>query len=409
MEFSDDPDFRIAGVTDWTAVGGHGSDATLRTSEDLARETLALKSRTSRADGIVFSSQEAARLQAAQAAAPADYAANHALGEYYLHTAHYRDAVAPLEAASRIRPRSSEDERDLAIACGGLGDWRLAQRHIGNALAWQDRPELHRLAGDIDEQAGDSLTAVQQFEEAARLDPSEENYFAWGSELLLHRAVWQAAKVFERGVVLHPSSARMRTGWGSALFAGALYNRAAQQLCEASDLAPSDPDPYLLLGKVALAAPTPLPCVDEKLGRFVQAQPANADANYLFAMALSRSPGNQDSALVERLLTKTVTLDPHYAAAYLQLGILAFAAHHPQEALNFYQRAITADPQLAEAHYRLAVAYDRLGDRSKAAEELQTHDQLAKSQADAVEQQRRTVKQFSVASPEQPPGQKQQR
>ena len=39
MEFADKPDFTIAGVTDWTAVGGHGSDSTLRTSEDLARET----------------------------------------------------------------------------------------------------------------------------------------------------------------------------------------------------------------------------------------------------------------------------------------------------------------------------------------------------------------------------------
>src|ERR1700748_1103055 len=28
MEFSDEPKFAIAGVTDWTAVGGHGSDST---------------------------------------------------------------------------------------------------------------------------------------------------------------------------------------------------------------------------------------------------------------------------------------------------------------------------------------------------------------------------------------------
>src|SRR5690348_3532568 len=45
MSFSDDPNFTVAGVTDWTAVGGHGSDSILRTSEDLARETLALKAR----------------------------------------------------------------------------------------------------------------------------------------------------------------------------------------------------------------------------------------------------------------------------------------------------------------------------------------------------------------------------
>ena len=43
MEFADKPNFTVAGVTDWTAVGGHGSDATLRTSEALARETVTLK------------------------------------------------------------------------------------------------------------------------------------------------------------------------------------------------------------------------------------------------------------------------------------------------------------------------------------------------------------------------------
>lgn len=43
MEFADKPNFTVAGVTDWTAAGGHGSDSSLRTSEALARETMTLK------------------------------------------------------------------------------------------------------------------------------------------------------------------------------------------------------------------------------------------------------------------------------------------------------------------------------------------------------------------------------
>src|SRR5579863_794920 len=43
MEFADKPNFTIAAVTDWTAAGGHGSDASLRTSEALNREALKLK------------------------------------------------------------------------------------------------------------------------------------------------------------------------------------------------------------------------------------------------------------------------------------------------------------------------------------------------------------------------------
>ena len=41
MEFDDKPNFTVAGVTDYTAAGGHGADTSLRTSESLARETLA--------------------------------------------------------------------------------------------------------------------------------------------------------------------------------------------------------------------------------------------------------------------------------------------------------------------------------------------------------------------------------
>src|SRR5450432_3072007 len=44
MEFKDEPDFTVAGVTDWSNLGLHGSDATSRTSEALAKETLTLKS-----------------------------------------------------------------------------------------------------------------------------------------------------------------------------------------------------------------------------------------------------------------------------------------------------------------------------------------------------------------------------
>src|ERR1700733_1051429 len=43
MEFDDKPNFTVAGVTDQTQAGGHGSDVALRTSESLARETVALK------------------------------------------------------------------------------------------------------------------------------------------------------------------------------------------------------------------------------------------------------------------------------------------------------------------------------------------------------------------------------
>ena len=43
MEFSDEPNFTVAGVTDWSNAGLHGSDANVRTSETLVKGAAALK------------------------------------------------------------------------------------------------------------------------------------------------------------------------------------------------------------------------------------------------------------------------------------------------------------------------------------------------------------------------------
>ena len=97
---------------------------------------------------------------------------------------------------------------------------------------------------------------------------------------------------------------------------------------------------------------------------------------------------------VETLLTKAVTIDPKCSDGFLQLGILAASQHNYEKAIQLYTKASEINPQLAEAHYRLGVAYDRLGERDKAQQEFQLHDQIEKRQADAVE--RRTSRAQTV-------------
>jgi tetratricopeptide (TPR) repeat protein len=403
MEFADKPNFTVAGVTDWTAVGGHGSDSTLRTSEDLARETLTLK-----ADGVGHgqSNESESHLRAALAGAPGSFAANHQLGAFYLHSGRSRESIPLLLAAYQIDPSNRSNEYDLALAYQETGEFSQAREHLERLRGQKDTADLHRTLGEIDEKMGDPLSAVHEDEEAVRLDPSEQNYFAWGSELLLHRAVWQAAEVFRNGTKAHPKSARMLAALGTALFAGALYDEAAASLCAASDLNPADPEPYIFMGRIEMAAPKPLACVAPRLARFVQAQPTNSLANYLYAMALwKRQQGEPDQKAlqeIETLLAKAVAIDSKCADAYLQLGVLSFSQHNAQRAIGFYTKAIEADPQLGEAHYRLGVAYDRIGLPEKARQEFELHDEIEKLQAATVERQRREVKQFLVVLEGQP-------
>ncbi len=408
MEFADKPNFTVAGVTDWTAVGGHGSDSTLRTSESLASETAMLKPDGAAHDaanssGSPLDREAERKLRAALAGTPGNFDANHRLGELYLHTGRYGEAIPLLESADRIDPANDENRYDLALAYEGDGDLSKAHGRIDELLAARQSADLHRLMGDVDEKMGDPLSAVREYERAVELSPSEQNYFKWGSELLLHRAVWQSQEVFREAAQAFPKSARMQTGLGTALFAGARYDEAALHVCAASDLNPEDPGPYIFLGKIQMAAPSPLVCVEPKLARFVRQQPKSSTANYLYAMSIlkhhEQSTDKQAPQQVEALLTKAVTLDPKCSEAYLQLGIIAASQHDFNKAIDLYSKAIEADPQLADAHYRLGVAYDRTGQPTKAKQELQLHDQIKQQQAQEAERQRREIKQFIIGQP----------
>jgi tetratricopeptide (TPR) repeat protein len=412
MEFEDKPNFTIAGVTDWTAAGGHGSDSSLRTSEALVRETVTLKAQ----DGVGHaassnsygreSNDSEDKLRERLAGSPGDAEANHRLGKLYLLSGRYAEAIPLLKTACTLAPGNQEDEFDLALAFKGAGDLPQAREHVRRLLAQRETADFDRLAGELDEALGDPLAAVHEYELAVRMDPSEQNYFEWGSELLVHRAVWQAEEVFQQGAKAYPKSARMLSALGAALFAGARYDEAAQRFCDASDLNPADPEPYIFMGKIEMAAPSPLTCVEQKLARFVDEQPGNALANYFYAIALWKGQeqlaDERVAERVESLLKKAVAIDARCGDAYLQLGILHASQSNYEKAIGFYEKAIEVSPQLADAHYRLGVAYDRLGEPDKARKEFELHDEIKKQQAAAVEQERREVKQFLVVIPGQP-------
>jgi tetratricopeptide (TPR) repeat protein len=411
MQFADKPDFAIAAVTDWTAAGGHGSDANLRTSEALTREAVKLSPEGAEpaSPGFDRAASETGQAESALSAAvekdSKDFAANHRLGLFYLQVGRYQDAVRPLQAAFEADPGSYDSEYDLARALKMAGDAEQARDHVRRLLARRQTADLHRMEGELDEKLDDPLSAVHEFQQAASEDPSEANYFAWGSELLLHRAVWQAKEVFDKGASLYPQSARMLTARGATLFAGALYDEAALDLCRASDLNPESIEPYLFMGKIEIAAPNPLPCVVTKLERFNKLQPTNSLANYYYAMALLKQQGDPpDSQIKERvkdLLTKAVTRDQKCADAYLELGNLSAGDKQWERAIDYYLNAIQADPELNDAHYRLGVAYQRAGEKAKATEQFQLHDSIARAQAAEIQRQREAVKQFLVVLPDQ--------
>ena len=336
-EFFDQPQFTVAGVTDTTNLGGHGSDAIVRTRGALAKETVSLGNK----------------------------------------------AASDLSTGSYERLR--ENTQALLVREEKEGDKG-------------DKAQLHHLLGDLQEKLGNSLEAVREYQRAAELDPSEAYLFDWGSELLLHHAPEPALEVFAKGNRLFPRSVRMLIGLGAAWFAQGSFDQAVQKICQASDINPGDPIPYLFLGTMQGAETTPSEEVVEKLHRFVARQPENAQANYYYAVGLWKlRRGSQDTAStaqVESLLNNAIHLDPQYAPAYLQLGISHSEQRNYAAAITDYQHAIQADPQMEQAHYRLAQAYRQVGDAAKAETELHVYDQAARQSALQAERERHEIRQF---------------
>ena len=405
MEFSDTPQFTIAGVTDWTAAGGHGSDATLRASEAITRQALAYRPDAADTRGSAkIDGAEEARLRAAALKTPGSFEAQQRLGQFYLQHGQFARAADALEAAYHIEPADEKNEQELARACLGVGDFAKAKAHVDHLVSEGDRADAHRLAGETYEKQNDPVRAVEEFQQAVQLEPSEENYLAWGSELLVHRAIWQAKAVFEQAVGLYPHSARLLTALGAALFAGALYDDAEYKLCSASDLNPEDDESYELLGKIEVAAPNPLPCVKDRLDRYLKQKPDSAMAHYYKAMTVWKSGGGQAAspqtlAEVEILLNRAASLDDRCGECWLQLGNIEAERRSYEAASAEYRKAIVRNARLSEAHYRLGVAYDRLGRRDEARAEFALHDEIEKKAAAEVYSQRRQVKQFIVVLP----------
>lgn len=413
IELDDRPNFTVAGITDATGSGGHGSETRIRTGEELARETLNLESTNSKEtpvsaakaqdiDPVMPASEEA--LRAAVQQEPRSFEASHRLGKFYLRSQRYRESIFPLAAAYQLRPDDYQNSFDLASAYQGAGEVARAREQIEQMLlnekdlSKQEEASLRRRLGDLDETLGNPLESVKEDQRATSLDGSEENYFAWGAELLLHRAAVPAIEVFSKGVHAHPDSSRMLAGLGAALYTSGSADDAAKRLCEASDLEPADASPYIFLGRMQEATATPLPCAEQKLERFLHIQPENPLAYYYYGLALwKRSRGALTSDALqqaETLLAKSTSLDPKLDVAYLALGDLYSGRGDFQEAVAAYQKAIRANPANDEAHYRLGLAYKKTGDQAKAQHEFDQYKTLDKIEAAAAERRRRELQQF---------------
>jgi tetratricopeptide (TPR) repeat protein len=340
----------------------------------------------------------AKQLQKALALDPRNSNANHDLGELYIQSGKIADAIPFLGKAQLIDPSSYNNGYDLAQAYFLTGRLSQARQLIQTLARQKDTGELHSLLAQVEEKDGKFLVAANEYQIAAHLDPSEDNLFDWGGELLVHRTYDPAIEVFRQAGQRYPNSPRLKIGLGMALYSRGNYEESIKSLLAAADLDPADPRCYLFLSKSYLSSPNQADEVIQRFRRYSELKPDNALAQYYYAISLWKGKRLEQSSVdfqtVESLLQRSIALDGTLADSHLQLGILYADQHESAKSLPEYQRALELNPDSPDAHYRLGQYYVRAGQKDQAQQEFAVYQKLQAQHMAAVDKERAEVQQF---------------
>ena len=337
---------------------------------------------------------------------PKNFDTNHNLGEFYVQARKMAEAARFLQRAQQINPASYDNGYDLSLAYILTGRTADARQQIHALLQQKDTAELHNLLGEVEEKDGKYVEAVNEYQTAGHMDPSESNLFDWGSELLIHRTLDPAIEVFRQASERYPQSPRLIIGLGMALYSRGNYDEAVKALLHGADLDPSDPSCYLFLSKAYDSSPGQADEVIQRFRRFAELQPKNGRALYYYAMSLWKGKRAQDPDLdlgqIEGLLKKAIALDDKLAEAHLQLGNLYSDQTKYAEAIPQYLRARELNPDLADVHYRLGQAYVHTKQKELAQKELQVYQRLRAEHLAELDKQRADIRQFVYSAKNSP-------
>ena len=301
-----------------------------------------------------------------------------------------------VHTSSRTMPNSNALAKDtVALSHGSASEQPSSlEADLRARLAAGDDADLRFRLAEIEEKEDHALEAEKDYQRAAVLAPTEPHLFAWGAELLVHRAFEPAVEVFRKGNRLYPGSARMLLGLGATYYAQGSREEAAQFFLRASDLDPSNPQPYLFLGRLLSAESVVSPAWVDAMKRFAVQHPKNAIAHYLYGFVLVKQGDSAIGSEAENQLNRAIELDPQFGDAYLQLGILKSNRKDYTAAIAALQKAIEYTKFPDEAHYRLAEVYRRTGATEKARQETALYKQIVEQKSQQADRERHDLLQF---------------
>lgn len=335
--------------------------------------------------------QTAARLN------PQNAETQESLGRLLLEQHKPSQAAEAFAAAAKLKPEKTDLVLDRAQALIDADKPASAVTEL-NAMPGGDQSAAAQLLlGDAEEKLGSYQRAAEHYARAVELDPSEPNAWALGLEFLRHWTFDPAIKEFEAAALKFPNSTRIKLGLGAAYFGGAKY---AESIPVFADLLGADPNNVLyaeLLGMACTAVSESNKERCSALLAYAQAHPSDAKiSTYAASMLLNETSSSDQMGEAYKLLTSALAVDPGSAEAYYQMGLLKQDQGDWAGSVPSLERAIALKPDLAPAHYRLALAYWRTGRKQEGQAEMELQKKYSKQGKEDMDRRLRQITTFIV-------------
>ena len=340
-------------------------------------------------------------------APPQDLSAaqNLALGLLFLSHDAYQDAIPRLEQTLRQDDSNEMATLNLALAYKNVGESAAAIQLTRRTIEKKPSGALYNMLAELEEGSGQYVEAVENYQRAVELEPTNENYyFDLGMEYLSHFTFGPALEVFRVGTQKFPDSSREYLGLAFSHYAVREYPAAADAFTKALEIDPDSPAVLKSWNTVLSSlSPADWEKILPRLSRLAAAHPQSADLAFCYGAALFRSEfaKGPKSALdrPQTLLEKAIKLRPDFATARLELAELYAAQKQDQKAVDEYLEAIREDPKSDIPHYRLGQIYRQMNKLDLATRELARYQELSRLHQEEIKRNRSAIQQFVLSQP----------
>jgi tetratricopeptide (TPR) repeat protein len=292
----------------------------------------------------------------------------------YTQQRRYEDAAKEFQEALRLNPKEEAAKVSVIRVLLLQAKFDVAFPYAQDY--WQTHPndfDANYLLGVINRELGKYTEAKTLLEAAVKLNA--QNYLALYNLGLVYARLGDAAHArtqLQQAIQVNPSSPEAHFQLASVLRSLSLPDEARAHLTQYQSLI-AERDRYDVAAAKANQARESLKKGDargavELYGAAIEKDSNNARLYYDFSVALERVGDHEGE---HQAILKSIELDPEFAPAHNQLGLLDLQAGQTVGAEKEFEAAISLNPHDIEARNNLGILYGQQGKEAEAAQLFQ--------------------------------------